>query len=747
MAALDDTELLPQLDNAMRQMHISNPHIFAQLFESFFVGDRGISFKLEHAEERWLAGRPSLRVAYSRLQPMCNPDGAMPFLHRLFTLLEQRSGIRMELVPADNYSRALEMVRDGAADAVTDIYFSGDFARAYGMTTSRIFHSVPITLAIRQGMRPGGGLRIGVVPEKISVEAAYKAVYPADLFFSYPNKEECLRAFAEGRIDAYFPQYPGMLASSADLAADASLVLTRAFYPMAVGISLSQPRMAVEIISKALSTISATEMEEMQQARSISPLESLSKFTERHPLIPLLVGGTLAMLIMLRLLLRTLSRGKTRLQAIERIALTDPLTGGPNRPQFQMDADALLLRDNTPSVLVCLNICRLKHVNVLKGYGTGDFLIRRCDEELRAVLPPQALCAHVGAGKFLCLWHCRDRDELQETMERIFGIASDIGAAVGHALLFTAGARFINEYDGDVSALILAAETAESSLSRSRYQSSYAIYDESMHALAKKITALESRMRQALQNEEFVVHLQPQMSLKDRVICGAEALVRWFPKDGTVIYPDDFIPLFEKNGFIRELDLYVLECVCRWLRRRLDAGQPIVPISVNQSRALFLKEGYAETFFDVLRRWDIPHRLIKVEVTESLAGFDEKLFKSNLFSLKEQNIEVALDDFGKGYSSLAALQAFPIDIIKLDKEFLNASNAQAVLDALLVLGQRLGMKTLCEGIEEEEQLAFLRDSGCAYGQGYFIAKPMSIADFEEFLQRYPTEEAPQAPRQ
>lgn len=492
----------------------------------------------------------------------------------------------------------------------------------------------------------------------------------------------------------------------------------------------------MNVISKTLCTISATELENMQLARDRSPLEGLYQFLQRHPLIPALAGGVLTILALLRFLLRSLSRGKTRLRAIERIALTDPLTGGPNRPRFQMEADALLLRDKTPSVLVCLNICRLKHVNVLKGYGMGDFLITRCHEKLREILPPHALCAHVGAGKFLCLWHCAGKEELQPVMDKIFGIASGIGSAVGHVVIFTAGACFITRYDGDVSSLILAAETAESSLSRSRYQSSYTVYDDSMHALAKKVTALESRMQQALQDEEFVVHLQPQVCLRDGSISGAEALVRWYPKDGAVIYPDDFIPLFEKNGFIRELDIYVLDCVCRWLRRRLDKGQHVVPISVNQSRALFLREGYADTFFNVLKKWAIPHNLIKVEVTESLAGFDEKLFKSNMYSLKEQNIEVALDDFGKGYSSLSSLQTFPIDIIKLDKEFLNAGNAQAVLDALLLLGQRLGMKTLCEGIEEEGQLSFLRDNGCAYGQGYFIARPMPIADFETFLQNY-----------
>lgn len=731
-----DKDILPQLNDAMRQMQINNPHVFAQLFESFFIGDRGIYQCLSRKEEEWLATKPSLRVAYSRQQSMMDPEGRMPLLYQVLKLLQKRSGIHLDLVPADSYEQALAMVRDGKADAVSDIYFSGNFARKYGMTTSRMLFNAPIMLAIRRGMRPGSQLMIGVTPEMTSIQAAYQAIYPSDIFFSYPTSDACLAAFEERRIDAYIPQISGIMTSPSQISPDASLVLTRAVYPMSMGISLAQPPMAESIISKVFSSISSTELEHMQQSGERSTLEKIHQFMQSHPLIPALIGGGIVLLVLLRFVMRSLSRGKNRLKAIERIALTDPLTGGPNRPQFQMDAEALLLRDDTPSVLLCLNICRLKHVNVLKGYGMGDFLITRCYAELRSMLPSQALCAHVGAGKFLCLWHCRDEEELRTFMDKIFGMASGIGAAVGHVVIFTAGACFISRYKGDVSGLMLAAETAESSLSRSLYQSSYTIYNDSMHALAKKITALESRMQQALQDEEFVVHLQPQLSLQDGTISGAEALVRWYPKDGTTIYPDEFIPLFEKNGFIRELDIYVLECVCRWLRQRLDSNQPTVPISVNQSRALFLREGYSETFFSVLQRWDIPHNLIKVEITESLAGFDEKLFKSNVYALKEQHIEVALDDFGKGYSSLSSLQTFPIDIIKLDKEFLNASNAQAVLDALLLLGQRLGMKTLCEGIEDEEQLVFLRSNGCAYGQGYFIARPMPITEFEKFLQDY-----------
>ena len=228
--------------------------------------------------------------------------------------------------------------------------------------------------------------------------------------------------------------------------------------------------------------------------------------------------------------------------------------------------------------------------------------------------------------------------------------------------------------------------------------------------------------------------MQPQVSLSTGRISGGEALVRWRTGAGDVISPASFIPIFEKNGFVQALDLHMLEQVCIWLRQRLDQGRKIAPASINQSRSLFLSQRYCDTFINILDKYGIPRDLVTVEITESMADCDMDLLLGNLRLLKKNNIKIALDDFGKGYSSLAALLKFPIDILKLDKEFLENERYEQLLKPIIALGKELDMNILCEGIETLSQFNQLKKLGCAYGQGFLMAKPMPISAFERFME-------------
>ena len=184
----------------------------------------------------------------------------------------------------------------------------------------------------------------------------------------------------------------------------------------------------------------------------------------------------------------------------------------------------------------------------------------------------------------------------------------------------------INESMSFVSRYLLYAETAEASIASGGYRSQFLIYNELIGARQLKANDIENRMVNALEHGEFTVFMQPQVCLADRRLIGAEALIRWQGPDGKMVYPDEFIPLFEQNGFIRELDLFVLDTVCAWIRRRLDEGKKVPPISINQSKALFFHDNYVETVLGIAARHDVPAHLLHVEVTESMAWLDEEAF-------------------------------------------------------------------------------------------------------------------------
>lgn len=242
----------------------------------------------------------------------------------------------------------------------------------------------------------------------------------------------------------------------------------------------------------------------------------------------------------------------------------------------------------------------------------------------------------------------------------------------------------------------------------------------------------------ALKNEEFVVYFQPKFCLSSSTVGGAEALVRWKQPRRGLIPPDDFIPRFEKNGFIVSLDLYVFEQVCKKLREWLDDGIEAIPISVNVSKLHFYTPDDTEKYISLVRGYNIPSRLLVLEITESVAVENVEYLKNVLEGWKEEGMRIALDDFGTGYSSLNLLSKLPFDELKLDKEFMleisRSEKSRILVSSLIKMAHQLKMDLVAEGVETEEQYAFLKAQGCDTVQGYFYSPPLPIEEFErQFL--------------
>lgn len=220
---------------------------------------------------------------------------------------------------------------------------------------------------------------------------------------------------------------------------------------------------------------------------------------------------------------------------------------------------------------------------------------------------------------------------------------------------------------------------------------------------------------------------------------GAEVLVRWINADGSMIYPDDFIPIFEQNGFIIELDFFILEEVCKMINRRLHEQKPCVPISINQSRVLLQNRDYAQKVAGVLAQYNTPPQYIELELTERIFRDDLKNLADVMSKLKELGISWSIDDFGTGYSSLNLLKELPVDIIKIDKSFLDetesSETSKIIIRKTVELTQELDMTVVCEGVETENQADYLRGIRCDVAQGYLYARPMPMDDFETLLDK------------
>jgi EAL domain-containing protein (putative c-di-GMP-specific phosphodiesterase class I) len=250
-------------------------------------------------------------------------------------------------------------------------------------------------------------------------------------------------------------------------------------------------------------------------------------------------------------------------------------------------------------------------------------------------------------------------------------------------------------------------------------------------SIEKEMT-IESRMEEALIKKEFLMYLQPKFDTITEQIVGAEALVRW-QTPNEMLFPDSFIPIFERNGFISKLDMYMLEQVCLLQRRRLNENKTAVPISVNQSRLLLYNPSYVDTLIDLVDRYEIPHHLIELEITETVV-FEDKLVAIKTFrQLLDRGFKILMDDFGSGYSSLNMLKEIDVSAIKIDRAFLenfmNSDRGRKVMFSVLVLIRELNLMSVAEGVETKEQLDFLKNAGCHWVQGFYFSKPVPVSEF------------------
>ena len=259
--------------------------------------------------------------------------------------------------------------------------------------------------------------------------------------------------------------------------------------------------------------------------------------------------------------------------------------------------------------------------------------------------------------------------------------------------------------------------------------------DKKVAEIQAKNFEMESAFESAIAKEDFEVWFQPKYSTKTKTVVGAEALIRWRGKDGNLISPAEFIPLFETDGLIPILDEYVFKKVCDYQKMRLEKGKIIVPISVNLSRASMFKKDFIKNYAKIANDMGISRSCVPIEITESMAVKSSSV-KSFAEELINEGFSLHMDDFGAGYSSLASLQILRFDVIKLDKsliDFIGTQSGESLIKHTVAFAKESGMKVVAEGVEKKEQLDFLRKINCDYIQGFYFAAPMPQKEFDKLL--------------
>ncbi len=448
------------------------------------------------------------------------------------------------------------------------------------------------------------------------------------------------------------------------------------------------------------------------------------------------------LLIMIIIYLRLISIRKEAIKEIENTAYYDELTGLMNEKKFKLDmADILREHKDEQFSIIKLDVVNFKIINKIFDYDLGNKIIMTMSELSQVIESMMKddyfLCARANADEFLVFGR-------YEKLHAI-GLGKDIYENIINEKVNKMCARTL-KFRYSRFKVPLGETNADYIMDMVALTHNYAketefagIYDYNENAKEQLLhrTRISDQMREALYSNEFKVYIQPKNRLSDNTICGGEALVRWHKPSGEILYPNEFIAIFEQDGFITELDSYMLQNVCGIVKRFRDSGLGDIPISVNFSRMHMLDEKFVYQLTHIVDSFDIPRRLIELEMTETSMVENEEDFKKLFQELHEQGFTLSMDDFGAGYSSMELLAELSFDILKLDRSLLEnmegSEKKRLVVETILQMAKSLSLKTVCEGVETKEQLEFLKDAGCEVAQGFYYSKPVPNESFEEML--------------
>ncbi len=429
--------------------------------------------------------------------------------------------------------------------------------------------------------------------------------------------------------------------------------------------------------------------------------------------------------------------GKQRTKRlIDEHAYIDEIVGYSNFQKFVSDAQEMLHYTDVHYAIGYIDISNFKAINDFYGREQGDKVLKTVADRINDLVVPDGIFARRFADRFVFMITYMDVKSLAYIVETYlseidFGI-DELKESI--RINCNCGIYEVEDYKENVDEMVDKAAIA-TKLSKLSISNTVTVLDKKISRNIMRNQEITYKMNRAFNNNEFVVYIQPKISFHDGRIVGGEALVRWMSPDEGMIPPNDFIPLFEQNGFVTKIDFYVLEKVCAMIKKRNEWGKKIVPISVNQSRLHVYDSLYINKLINTFDKYGINKDNLIFELTESAFTENTNDMIELTNRMSQLGYKISMDDFGCGYSSLNMLNQLPICELKLDKQFLDDESARSryIIKSIVNLSHGLGISTVCEGVETAEQVEFLKKIGCDIAQGFYYAKPMPMSEFEKLI--------------
>lgn len=738
--------ILDDLNRAQAEIKLSDPYFDARLYEKHYANDPSAIPVFTAEELEFIKNTDAITAvfnpAWAPIEYYDEATGEFSGITaEIFDLISVRSGLKFKFIPTTSFAEALALANTGQIDVICGFSKNHEWANKRDLMLTRPYLSAPIIKVTNTNIKENHKIAL---PEdyRTSIEVIQSKNPAFDVQY-FPTTKECFDALNQGIVSATYANshVADLLLSDYRYQGLVPATLSNYTDELSIGVSKSANKLLLSILNKTLQTIPDKKINEIIMKKVVKQKElTLLDLIYQNPLTALLLSAALFLSIISVLSYIIFTKNSTN-KRIYDLLYKDPLTGIYNLNKFRIEAKKTLHKNPlTQYAIVYTDIEKFRCINDIYGYSEADRVLQSFSHMISHLTDLEEVFARISADNFVMLLKYKDRNSLIERLKNADQNLNTIEKKNGepYHLILISGIYVLHPQDKSITTAIDKANYARKRIKGS-HKSNAAFYDEQVEEELILERELESIMAESLENEEFIPYYQPKYNLQSKSIVGAEALVRWLHPVKGIIPPIKFIPLFEKNGFIINLDFYIYEQVCKTLRNWLDEGRTVVPISVNVSRIHLQKADFIPHLKKIITKYQIPIDLLELEITESAFIENIDSLTNLLHELKANGFILSMDDFGVGYSSLSLLKDLPIDIVKLDKEFLQknivSDKERIVIQGFVNIAHNLHLHVVSEGVETQEQAQMLKEIGCEMVQGYLFAKPMPLADFEQELDK------------
>ena len=738
-------DLLIDLEGGMNRIQDENRHYNHELTEKHLV-TAGANAFLTAGEKKWLEQHGTIRVGYQdNYLAFCATDpetgeltGALKDYLDYAADCVMNAHISFEAVAFSTASAALEALKNGEIDCVFPANLSACDGEDMGLFLTPPLMRTDLYAVVRQDDRQvligREHVVVAVNEGNPNYESCLKDFFPAWRTVYYPTTADCLQAVSFSVADCVLIssyRYNNIARQCEKL--NLTTVATGKGLDYCFAVAAGEPELysllaRIADLVPEFTVNSALTFYTAEDARG-----TLRDFIAAHPWMVIAVVVAI-LLVILALMIRSMfaERKAARLIAATE---TDTLTGLYNREYFLQYAGRMRREhpENNMDAAV-LNIDRFHAVNAMNGRGFGDLVLKTLGEEIGAVAKENdGIAGRFEADRF-DIW-CRHREDYQPVYDRLQGRLNALAPAAGIRLRMGV---MPGRPEMEVVQMFDRARTA-CAMAKDSYSNHLVIYDDQMQERENYEQRLLNDLHRALNSYEFEVYYQPQFDIRSDPpkLVSAEALVRWNHPEIGIIPPNDFVPLFERNGKIGEVDRYVWSETARQIARWRDMYGITIPVSVNLSRVDVFDPALDSALDHLIAYNGLGQDTLKLEVTESAYTGNADQVARVVEGLRRKGYVVEMDDFGSGYSSLNMLSAMPVDVLKMDRAFIrrigDTEKDKHLVALILGLARSLKIPVVAEGVETEEQLQMLRELGCPLVQGFYFSKPLPAAEFEQMI--------------